>query len=149
MEKLVTTQKMRSSLQALLLSTAVGICALPALAGPMPTFSGSPIDATKVTVNVGIADGDVGKQGNIYIGASYKTIIDGALKDVVIFKVNPTSWVYWNGGTLPPYSVGPLNSQAIVVEVIGGLQLYAGYGLTEADMLNNFKYALVYTGPKQ
>lgn len=45
------------------------------------------------------------------------------------------------------YSYSSLSSFTDLARMMPGAILYAGYGINEADMLNNAKYAVVYTVP--
>jgi len=127
------------SLKALLLSAAIGACSLPSWAFPIANFQSKQVSSNQVSVTFGIADADVGRTGNIYIGGSYG--------DVIIFQTSPTTWTYWTAGPLPVYSTGPLVDQTITIPVIGNVSMYVGYGLNEADMLNNHKYGQVFPVP--
>lgn len=114
-------------------------------AATAPSFSAQAsgtLNSLTLSVSVSIADSDIGKDGNYYI--VYKS-------NEAWFAHNGTQWVEYASGVLPTYATGALVSSSLVLaqdidlsEIIGA-QLYIGYGLTENDMLENEKYALVYT----
>lgn len=121
-----------------------------ALAAQTPSFSATSSGTTNnltLTANLNVADADAGKNGNVYLGATY---------DNTWFFHNGTGWVQFNGGAGPVYAAAPMANRAIEVlrdaDVSGlvGLQLYVGYGLTENgapenDMMANNKFGMVYT----
>jgi len=114
-------------------------------AATAPSFSAQAsgtLNSLTLSVSVSIADSDIGKDGNYYI--VYKN-------NDAWFAHNGSQWVEYASGVLPTYATGALVSSSLVLaqdidlsEIIGA-QLYIGYGLTENDMLENEKYALVYT----
>jgi len=91
---------------------------------------------------VQIAYADLGQTGKVYVAA---------LSGGNWFFLTSQGWQTWHGGAFPTYSNGALANASIPVvtgaNVSGlvGTQVYVGYGLSDADMLNNGKYALVYT----
>jgi hypothetical protein len=116
-----------------------------AFAAPTPTFSmtasGTTTSQTLVTNVIGIADADIGKNINVYLGFLFN--------QQAYFK-DTRGWVPYNGGVVPIYSAGPFANQAIEVvrnadmtPLIGG-QVFLGYGLSESDMVTNHKYAMLY-----
>jgi len=116
-----------------------------ASAAPSASFSATASGTNaslSLTANVNVADADVGKHGNYYMGYLYQ----GAWS-----FLTPQGLVSYSGGTVPVYSSGPLASAAGQVvsnaDVRGliGAQVYLGYGLTQSDMIDNGKNALVYT----
>ncbi len=126
----------------LLLMTAYGT---PALAAPAPSFSATASGANSnltLIANVGIADADLGRNGNVYLGFLFQQ---------TWFFNTGAGWVLFSGGALPVYAAGPLANRSIEVvrnadmsSAVGG-QVYVGYGLTESDMQANSKYRMVYT----
>ena len=126
----------------LLLMTTYGATALAAQA---PSFSATASGTTNnltVTANLTIGDADVGRNGNYYLAFNFQQ---------AWYFNNGTGWVPYDSGALPTYSVAPLANRPIEVvrnqdvsSLVGG-QLYVGYGLTESDMRENGKYAMVYT----
>ncbi len=129
-------------LPLLLLMTAYGATAL---AAPAPSFSATASGTTNnltVIANLGIADADAGRNGNIYLAFYFQQ---------TWFLNTGAGWVRFNGGAMPIYAAGPLTSRSIEVvrnadmsSAVGG-QLFLGYGLTESDMQANGKYSMVYT----
>jgi hypothetical protein len=116
-----------------------------ALAAPTPSFSATasgPSSNLTLAANANVADGDLGKNGNVYLGFSFQQ---------AAYFNNGSEWTQFNGGALPIYAAGPLLSRSIEVvrntnlsSLLGG-QLYVGYGSSESDMLSNGKYGMVYT----
>jgi len=114
-------------------------------AAPSASFSAVTTGVTSnltLSVTANVADADVGLSGKYYLGFHHG--------DAWYFH-NGLQWVQDTGSTLPAYASGVLASGTIEVvrnadlrDRIGG-QLYAGYGLSESDMLSNSKYSLVYT----
>lgn len=95
-----------------------------------------------LSATVNVADADLGKVGNYYVGFNFE--------NAWLF-MTPQGWVSHATGPYPIFErsalvsgTAVLLSNADVSSYVGG-QLYVGYGLTESDMLNNNKYALVYT----
>jgi len=117
------------------------------LASPRAAFrataTGSSTSLT-LTATLQVAREDVGRPGHIYVGAS----VAGRW-----FFLTPQGWVAWTTGVLPVYASGTLVSQSLPIATgvdvsgLAGARVYVGYGLTEADMLGNGKYGLVYTVP--
>lgn len=122
----------------------MAIWASPARAATNPTFSGTATGSVNnLTLNatLGIADSDVGKNGNIYLGLAYQNNW---------FFNSGGSWTVYRGGAIPIYAVTQLSNRTVEIvrnidasQLIGG-EVYAGYGLSENDMLANGKYGLVY-----
>jgi hypothetical protein len=117
-----------------------------AFAGQTPHFSVvSSGTANKLTAaaTLAVADADKGRIGNTYIAFN--------LGDTWWFANNGSNWDVWTKGPYPVYVTGPLIDRTIglvsnhdVSSLIGG-ELYVGYGLSQADMLTNTKFAMVYT----
>lgn len=110
-----------------------------------PVITGSASGANSgltLTATITVAAADAGQSGAYYVAALYQNSW---------YVNNGTTWVSWNGGALPVYASGTLADRSIVVtnnldvSTLAGTQLYAGYGRTEGDMLQNGKYGLVYT----
>ncbi len=114
-------------------------------AAPTASFSASAsgvVSSRSIAVTASVADADLGKTGNYYLGF--------LLNNVWYFN-NGVTWVYYKSGTVPVYSTRALVSGTVEVvhnanltNMIGG-QLYAGYGMSESDLLANARYAMVYT----
>ena len=138
--RLLTQQKWLMLLSLLLASYGSS-----AFAAQTPSFSASSSGTTNhltVTANINIADADAGQSGNYYLGFTH---------DNSWYFHNGTGWVLFNNAPLQVYATGLLANRAIEVvrdddvSSLVGLQLYAGYGLTENDMLTNGKYGMIYT----
>ena len=99
-----------------------------------------------LSATVTIAAGDVGKAGSFYVAALYNDSW---------YANNGSAWALWPGGALPAFSTSSAfaSSHALPIlqnaNVVGlkGVQIYAGYGTSLDDMLNNTKYGLVYNVP--
>jgi len=114
-------------------------------AAPTASFSAEgtgTITSKTLTGTVNVADADVNLRGNYYVGFNFEN---------QWYFLTPQGWVEDNMGVVPVYATTDLYSGSSVLvsntdlsSYIGG-QLYLGYGLTEGDMLNNGKYAHVYT----
>lgn len=105
------------------------------------TASGS-ADHLTLDVNIVVARRDKGKTGKLYIGA---------LLGNQWYLRTQKGWVPWKSGPLPAYSTGKLGSKTVSlysgenVSAFSGAEIYAGYGASDADMLNGKKYTKVYT----
>ena len=116
-----------------------------AQAAATPSYSVSAVGTTNnltLTGTVNVADADLGLMGNYYVGFNFE--------NSWLF-LTPEGWVAHSTGPYPVFETSALQggtavllTNADVTSFVGG-QLYLGYGLTESDMLNNAKYALVYT----
>ena len=113
-------------------------------AAPTPSFTAAASGTTSsltITAALNVGDADAGQSGNIYLVATAA----GAW-----YAHDGTLWVPWVGGPIPVYSAGALTNRSIEVardldsSPLVGTQVFLGYGLTEADMLANGKYGLVY-----
>lgn len=137
-------QRMKAYLMAALTLFAVGY-ATATLAAASPSFAATATGKTNnltLTATLNIADADIGRNGNIYLGFTFNQqwiFHDGA------------GWVPFSGGTAPIFATGPLASRTIDVvrnadlsSLVGG-QVYVGYGLTQSDMVTNGKFGMVYT----
>ncbi|MFA6314347.1 MAG: ice-binding family protein [Sterolibacterium sp.] len=135
---------MKTLLMAIL--TLVTIAYGPAtLAGALPAFSAvatGPTSNLTVTATLTMADADLGRSGNIYLGFNF---------DQQWIFHDGSGWVFFTGGEAPVYAAAPLANRTIDVVrnvdlsgLVGG-QVYVGYGLTESDMLTNGKFGMVYT----
>lgn len=100
--------------------------------------------ALSLTAQLTIAQADAGASGYYYLFA----YLAGQW-----FVNNGTTWNAWTGGTVPTYASGSLTDRSIAVlngfnmTGLSGLTVYAGYGKTLEDMLQNTKYAAIYTAP--
>ena len=127
--------------------------AVPAAAAPLPQFYATASGGTaqlNLSATILVADTDVGKPGPRYVAFGFNQ---------QWYFHNGSEWQLYTGGTAPAYSTLPLASQTIEIvrnvdmrALVGG-QLFTGYGTSEADMLQNAKFRLVYTvtesGPAQ
>lgn len=107
--------------------------------------SNSPVSARRLTAQLTAATTDRGKTKIALIGAW----VPGAgwyfLKD--------GRWMAWSGGALPVYRQTPEDDLTVAVLPEGGMNLsayrgtmfYAGFGLSETDILDAGKYALIHT----
>ncbi|MHB9116785.1 MAG: hypothetical protein ACYC2R_00730 [Burkholderiales bacterium] len=84
-----------------------------------------------------------GNPVNVYVAAIY----GGA-----VFFNNGTTWVQWNGGTMPPYTSGVKAGDRTLsilsnldVSSLSGTTIFVGYGVDQNDMINNTAYSSVYT----
>lgn len=137
------------------LRIAATICLLAALAAPpasaaAPVKTPTPASATAsgsannltLDINIIVPRRDKGKTGKLYIGA---------LLGKQWYLRTQKAWVPWKSGPLPAYSSGKLGSRTVSlyagedVSTFSGAEIYAGYGTSDADMLNGNKYTKVYT----
>ena len=140
--------------RGLALALGMGLAwVMPIAAAPLPQFYATASGGTaqlNLSATLLVADADVGKLGNSYVAFYFNQqwfFYDGA------------QWLLYTGGTAPVYATAPLVSQTIEIvraadmrPLVGG-QLITGYGTSEADMLQNAKFRVVYTvtenGPTQ
>lgn len=118
---------------------------ITAFAAELPSFSATASGTTNnltLTATLNIADADVSRSGNIYLGFNYN--------QQWVFN-NGAGWVLFTGGVAPIYLAAPLANRTIDVvrnadmsSLVGG-KVYVGYGLTQDDMLSNGKFGMVYT----
>ena len=119
-------------------------------AGPTPatvsgTSTGSNSNLT-VSATVTVATKDIGKAGSFYVAALYKS---------TWYANNGTGWSPWTSGALPSFATTSAfeSSRKLTIlqnaDVVGlsGAQIFAGYGTSLEDMLNNFKYNMVFSVP--
>lgn len=94
-----------------------------------------------LSADVQVAAADVGKQGALYVGA--------LVGNQLFFMDGGGIWHAWSGGAIPTYFTGLLGSHSVPivshanVSSLGGLDVYVGYGQSEADMLDNTKFGKV------
>lgn len=128
-------------LSLLLLTTLIS----GAQAAQTASFSASgvgPTNSLNLSITYNIADADLGMSGNYYAGFNFN--------DEWYFNT-PQGWVPYSSGTVPVYGSAALISASSVLLVNEdvsnyiGAQLYIGYGLSQSDMVDNAKYAMVYT----
>ncbi|MBZ0091318.1 MAG: hypothetical protein K8F27_03735 [Sulfuricellaceae bacterium] len=105
--------------------------------------SGGDGDLT-LTAQVQVAPADNNQPGDVYTLAN--------IYGLLFFKSASGAWVQWTGGAaLPPYYSGALGSHTIPIfdhlnlNDFPGVKVYVGYGLNQDDMINNSKFAEVYT----
>lgn len=123
--------------------------------GTASFFAAAVFDSARsltLTVNVLPTTADVGKTAGVYIMASYQ----GQIYALVSKDGYPSynfDVVRITGNTLPPFSNQILGAVVSIGLALGnlspyhGLEFWAGYGTSYNDMLNNSKYARVYTVP--
>lgn len=118
-----------------------------AQAATTASFSASGAGTTNnltLTATVNVADADLGKTGNYYAGFSFENSW---------YFLTPQGWTPYTlgSGTVPILAKTTLYSGSAVLfantdlSSYVGAQLYIGYGLTEAGMLDKSTYAMVYT----
>ena len=116
-----------------------------ASAAPTASFSAvasGPVNNLTLTGNVKIADADLGKNGNYYLGVNFQQMW---------FFNDGVGWAQFVSSPAPIYANATLADRSIEVvrnldlTSLIGAEVYAGYGLSEADMLANAKFAKVYT----
>lgn len=118
-------------------------------------FAGAVFDAENrltLTTNVLPATADVGLSAGVYIMASYQgqlyALVSNGGYSYYNFDVVPMA-----GNTLPPFINQTLGASVNINLVLGylypyhGLEIWAGYGTSYADMINNRKFARIYTVP--
>lgn len=126
---------------------------------PIPAIAGSAFSATgysitgspsggdgnlTLTANVGVAPSDSGAPGVIYVAAN--------VYGLLFFKDAAGAWSNWGGGSFPsPYFSGTLGNHTVSIfdrinlNSYPGAKVYVGYGLNQDDMINNSKFAAIYT----
>lgn len=97
-----------------------------------------------LTANVGVAPSDSGTPGVIYVAAN--------VYGLLFFKDAAGAWNNWGGGSFPsPYYSGTLGNHTVSIfdrinlNSYPGAKVYVGYGLSQDDMINNSKFAAIYT----
>ncbi|MEX0737786.1 MAG: ice-binding family protein [Pseudohongiella sp.] len=125
-----------------LLMTAFAANAHAAVSASYSVSAVGTTDNLTLTGTISVADADLGLTGNYYVGFNYD--------DSWLF-LTPEGWVAHTTGPYPVFETSVLSggtavliTNADVSSLIGG-QLYLGYGLNDSDMVNNGKYAQVYT----
>ncbi len=107
------------------------------------TASAGGNSSLSLVANFTLAVADIGRTGSFYIAAQLAT---GEL-----FFLTPSGFMLYMGGPLPTFSTGTLSNQSITVlsganvTPYPGAILFAGYGLDEADLIDNGKYSAIYT----
>ncbi|MEX2131957.1 MAG: ice-binding family protein [Pseudohongiellaceae bacterium] len=135
-------QTARFALLPLILMALNPVSVQAALSPSFSAVASGTTDSLSLSITINVADADLGKTGNYYVGFNH---------DANWYFNTPTGWVFYSSGTVPVYATTSLVSgtaQLISNENMSayiGAQLYLGYGLSESDMVNNSKYALVYT----
>lgn len=115
------------------------------------TTTGTSANLT-LTANVQVTTSDAGRIGNVYIVAVVPAAIAKTAQPAV-FALGPAGWVALNGQNVPAIQSGvPLGSHTVLILAsplditsLMGMDLYAGYGVDQNDMLNNGKFAKIYT----
>lgn len=108
--------------------------------------SGSASNST-ISLNLNVDSRDKGKEGYLYIAALYKN-------QAFFFNNGGSSVVLFNGGqeaaTLPTFSKLILANgkyplfNNINLSALTGIELFAGYGRTQSDMVKNIKFTRIY-----
>lgn len=116
-----------------------------AMAAPTASFSAvasGPTSNLTLTGNIKVADADLGKNGNYYLGVNFQQMW---------FFNDGAHWVPYLSGAVPVYANAALVDRSIevvrnldVTSLIGA-DIYVAYGLNDTDMAANNKYAKVYT----
>jgi len=104
-----------------------------------------------LTANIRVATSDVGKIGNLYIAAVIPATASAT--QPTVFILGSAGWVAFNGSTVPAIQSGvslgthtvPLLTSPLDVTSLMGMDVYAGYGVDQNDLLNNNKFAKIYT----
>jgi hypothetical protein len=88
--------------------------------------------------------GEIGRPANIWMG--------GVLNGILFLRSGPTNWVVYQGGTLPIALTSAALPSSLQVSIVNfdvssvpGLDVYVGYGSTEADLSRSGHLAKVYT----
>jgi hypothetical protein len=122
----------------------LGILSSAAHAADVSSFSATSAgtnNSTTLAANLNIANADLGKTGNIYLGLRFQGYS---------YFQNGTTWVQYAGGAIPIFESALLSDRSIDVALdedlssLVGAELYVGYGLNESDMLENGKFDMVY-----
>lgn len=118
----------------------------PLLPWSISSTSGGTAQKPVVSATVNVAQADVGKTGNLYVAAILK---DGSS----LYLNSAGAWV--TGGTTAPafapnvilgsHTLKILDGSLDVTALkLSGTVIYAGYGLTQYDLITNSKYKSVY-----
>lgn len=96
-----------------------------------------------VTANINVDNSHAGKTGNIYVLAVFQGLI---------FVHNGSTWLAWNGGTLPAYASdvaltdrGIKILDGLDVSSLTGTTIYVGYGRDQNDLVSTQAYNIVHT----
>ena len=117
----------------------------PAIAAPTASFSAvasGPTNKLTLTGNIKIADADLGINGNYYLAVNFQQML---------FFNDGARWVQYVSSPAPVFAKAALADRSMEVvrnqdlTSLIGAEVYVGYGLSEADMLANNKFAKVYT----
>ena len=90
--------------------------------------------------------GEIGKPANIWMGA--------VLNDAIYLRNGSTNWAKYQGGSFPIALTGAALPSSLLVKIVDfdisslpGLNIYVGYGRTEADLSLSGHLVKVYTVP--
>lgn len=104
-----------------------------------------PAEAPTLTASLSVTGSDRGKEGKIYL--AYQLPSGG------LYFLAPQGWTRYLGGAIPAILSTTLGDHAGVfwpglgVAGMTGAVFYVGFGLSEADLLDNRKYSAIYTVP--
>ena len=140
----IVKQKAWLALLPLLLMAALITTAQAATTASFSAAGTGTTSSLTLTATVNVADADLGLTGNYYAGFSFENSW---------YFLTPQGWTAYTLGTgaVPVLATTALYSGSSVLFANSdlssyvGAQLYIGYGVSEADMLANATYAMVYT----
>lgn len=101
--------------------------------------------APGIVARLAVAPADRGKHGKLFVAAR--------LPDGQLFFLTPENWLPYVGGALPVWADVVLGEHEISVwsggdlSGLGGTTIYAGYGQSESDMLDNGKHFPIHRLP--
>lgn len=106
-----------------------------------PTASG-PLTARILAVTVKPALAELGTTRQVFVAA---------VVGPRFYFLTPAGWQVWSSGSFPVYASGAFAAQTIQVldgsldlSGVVGAQIYVGYGVDDAEMLANGRYAMVH-----
>ena len=140
----IVKQKAWLALLPLLLMAALITNAQAATTASFSAAGTGTTSSLTLTATVNVADADLGLTGNYYAGFSFENSW---------YFLTPQGWTAYTLGTgaAPILATTALYSGSAELFATTdlssyvGAQLYIGYGISEADMLANATYAMVYT----
>lgn len=114
-----------------------------------PAFSAAsagPTQALQLWASIQVAAADTGRTGGLYVAA--------IVPEAGFFALSPQGWVRVEGLNIPTVADAiPLGSHMVPVlaaadvSALRGTQVFAGYGVSLGDMLDNGKFGLIYAIP--
>lgn len=117
-----------------------GVCA-PAAGGAFSAVATGGSRNLTLEVSIRIAEADRGQGGRYYVAV----VFHGEL-----FFFDGSQWRAWRSGPMPSVAAGPLVDRRFVVvanadvSALHGATVFAGYGLSDADLLARANYAQVH-----